>query len=124
MEKKRVLLISQPNLLREILEHILGNLEDILIAASWPLEDQVLAHCSEQPYDLVLIAEDEATAQQVSAVTSILLETCPNLPIIRVKLDPNILLVYSSQTLPARVADLIEVIRQVPAAGRSSQATT
>ena len=117
MGKKRILLFSQPNLLSESLEHILSKLEDIQITGSWPLDDQVLAHCSEQPCDLVLIADHESNHQQVSTVTSTLLEAYPNLPIIRVKLDPNVLLVYSSQSLPARVADLIEVIRQVPIIG-------
>jgi len=117
MEKKRVLLFSQPNLLSESLEHILSKLDDIQITGSWPLDNLVLAHCSEQPCDLVLIADNESNHQQVSTITFHLLDAYPNLPIIRVKLDPNVLLVYSSQALPARVADLIEAIRQVPITG-------
>jgi len=114
MKKKRVLLISRPNLLGDSLEHILSNLEDVQVTGSLPLDDQVLAHCSEQPHDLVLIADDESNAPLVSAIMSGLLENSPNLPIIRVKLEPNILLIYSAETMPARVADLIKVIRQVP----------
>jgi hypothetical protein len=48
---------------------------------------------------------------------SMLLDANLNLPIIRVKLNPNILLIYRSQALPARVAELIEVIRKTPLAG-------
>jgi hypothetical protein len=38
----------------------------------------------------------------------------PNLPVIRVELDRNILQVFTSQMLPARVADLIDAIRRLP----------
>jgi hypothetical protein len=117
MDKKRVLLISPPNLLRDSLEHLLSHLEDVQVSGTWPLDSQVLAHCSEQPHDLVLIADDESTAEQVSAVVSTLLEANLNMPIIRVKLDTKILLVYNAQALPARVAELIKVIRQTPLSG-------
>ena len=116
MEKKRVLLVSQPSLLGDSLEHILSQLEDVQLTGAWPLDDQVLAHCAEQLPDLVLIADDEPCDQQASGVTSGLLEAHPNLPIIRVKMDCNILLIYTSQAVPASVADLIEAIRRAPVA--------
>jgi hypothetical protein len=47
-------------------------------------------------------------------VTSRLLEAYPNLPIIVVKLDCNTLFIYTSHAVPARMADLIEAIRQAP----------
>ena len=116
MEKKRVLLVSQPNLLGESLEHILSKLEDVQFAGACAPDEQLLAHCAEQPLDLVVIAEDEPCDQQVGAAMSMLLEAYPNLPLIRVKLDCNTLFIYTSQAVPARVADLIEAIRQVPVA--------
>ncbi len=112
VEKKRILLLSQPNLLRDSLEHILGALEDVQVTGTWPLEGDVLAHCAAQSYDLVLIADDEASSPQASAVMSSLLETHPQVPIVRVRLDPGVLLVAVSQARPARVADLIQIIRQ------------
>ena len=117
MEKRRILLISQPNLFRDSLEYILSNLEDVQVTGCLPLDDQVLAHCSEQPHDLVLIADDPSSTQQASAVMSGLLEAYPNLPIIRVKLESNVLLFYCPEELPARAADLINVIHQVPLSG-------
>jgi DNA-binding NarL/FixJ family response regulator len=117
MEKRRILLISQPNLFRDSLEYTLSHLEDVQVTGCLPLDDQVLAACAEQPHDLVLIAEDQSTAHQASAVMSGLLEAYPNLPIIRVKLEPNVLLFYCPEQLPARVADLIKVIHQVPLSG-------
>ena len=80
MEKKRVLLVSQPSLLGDSLEHILSQLEDVQLTGAWPLDDQVLAHCAEQLPDLVLIADDEPCDQQASGVMSGLLEAHPNLP--------------------------------------------
>ena len=117
MEKRRILLISQPNVFRDSLEYILSNMEDVEVTGCLPLDDQVLSACAEQPHDLVLIADDRSTAHQASAVLSSLLETFPNQPIIRVKLEPNVLLFYCPEELPARVADLVKVIRQVPLSG-------
>jgi hypothetical protein len=66
-----------------------------------------------------LIADDQTTAHQTSAVMSSLLEAYPHLPIIRLKLEPNVLLYYCPEELPARVADLVKVIHQVPISGIS-----
>jgi hypothetical protein len=117
MEKRRILLISQPNVFRDSLEYILGNLEDVELIGCLPLDDQVLVACAAQPHDLVLIADDQATAHQASAVLSSLLEAYPSQPIIRVKLEPNVMLIYYPESLPASVADLIKVIHQVPSSG-------
>ena len=118
MEKKRVLLISQPNLLSESLEHTLSTLEDVQLTCLWPVDEQVWAHIAAQPPDLVLIADVEPTSQQLSTLTSSLLEAHPNLPIFRIKLDANTLLIFTSQAIPARTADLVEAIRKIPVAGR------
>ena len=117
MEKRRILIIGQPNLFRDTLETVLSNLEDVEVTACLPLDDQVLTACAEQPPERVLVADDQSTAQQALTVLSGLLEASPNLPIIRVNLEPNMLLIYCSEALPASVADLIKVIRQVPLPG-------
>jgi DNA-binding NarL/FixJ family response regulator len=114
MDKRRVLLISPPNLLRDSLEHILGGLADVQVTGCLPLDSEALRQCAELPHDLILIADDESSAQQACKLMSSLLEAYPNIPIIRIKLDPNVLLVYSAEALPARVADLVRVIRQAP----------
>lgn len=114
MEKRHILLISQPNLFRDSLDYVLSQMEDVEVSGCPPMADQVLKRCAEQPHDLVLIADDRANNQQASAVMSSLLEAYPNLPIIRIKLEPNVLLYYNPEALPARVDDLIKVIRQVP----------
>ena len=67
-----------------------------------------------RPPDLGLIAEDEVLGAQTSGLTSQILEAFPNMTIIRVKQDRNFLLVYTSQSIPARMADLIDTIRQAP----------
>jgi hypothetical protein len=117
MEKKRILLICQPNLFRDSLEYILSSLEDVELTGILPLDGDVSTHCTENPPDMILIADDQSTTRQASTVMSGLLEVQPELPIIRVKLEPGVLRFYSPETLPARVADLIKVIRQVPLSG-------
>jgi DNA-binding NarL/FixJ family response regulator len=49
MEKRRILLISQPNVFRDSLEYILSNMEDVEVTGCLPMDEQVLAHCAEQP---------------------------------------------------------------------------
>jgi DNA-binding NarL/FixJ family response regulator len=114
MDKRRVLLISPPNLLRDSLEHILSKLEDVQVTGCLPLDSEALEQSARQPHDLILIAEDETCAQQAARIMSSLLEAHPNTPIIRIKLEPNVLLLYSAEALPARVSDLIRAIRQAP----------
>ena len=48
MEKRRVFLISQPNLLGESLEHSLSLLEDVQVSHPWLPDKDALAHCAEQ----------------------------------------------------------------------------
>jgi hypothetical protein len=117
MDKRRILLIGPPNLLRDSLENILSNLDDVEMTGCLPLDDQALVGCAEQPHDLVLIADDQSSAHQASAVLSSLLEAYPNQPVIRVKLEPNVLVCYYPESLPASVADLIKVIHQAPLSG-------
>lgn len=117
MDKRRILLVGVPNLLGEILERSLVALEDVQVVGSQPPDDRVLDLCSGESPDLVIITEDEPSSPETARLTARLMEACPNLPIIRVRLDRNVLLLYTSQTIPARMADLIETIRRVPLAG-------
>jgi hypothetical protein len=57
-----------------------------------------------------------ATDKRLASLTAQVLEIYPNLPIIRLELEHNVFRIYTSQTLPARTADLVEAIRHLPAA--------
>ena len=114
MEKRRVLLISQSDLLGESLEHILNSLEDVQVIGSWQPGENVIANCINHPPDLVIITDSELSAETGSQLTAHLLESIPNLAVIRIKQDSNFIYAYTTQTIPARVADLIEIIRHLP----------
>jgi DNA-binding NarL/FixJ family response regulator len=121
MEKRRVVLISQSDLLGESLEHILNSLEDVQVIGPWQPGDQVVARCANHPPDLVIITDNELSAETGSQLTACLLETIPNLAVIRIKQDSNFIFAYTTQTIPARVADLIDTIRHLPIHGDTPQ---
>lgn len=117
MEKRRVLLISQSDLLGESLEHILNSLEDVQVIGPWQPGEHVVADCVNHPPDLVIITDNEISAETGSQLTAHLLETIPNLAVIRIKQDSNFIYAYTTQTIPARVVDLIDTIRHLPIQG-------
>jgi hypothetical protein len=70
--------------------------------------------------DILLIAEEEA-GESVTSLTAQVLERYPDLPVVRVGLRQNVVRLYTSRTLPARSADLIEAIRGLPIHQRKSK---
>lgn len=114
MHRRRILVLSRQTLLGESLERILGEMEDVEVVGSWLLDDSALPALPSPSPDLLLIADDEVDAGGMTGLALHLMELHPNLPVIRVELDRNILQVFTSQTLPARVADLIDAIRRLP----------
>ena len=113
MEKRRVLLLCAQPLLGEGLETILRKLEDVELIGPWAPTAQVLAHLSSQTPDVVLVAA-EAEHEEMAALTTQILKQFPDLPIVQIGLQENAVRLYTSQTLPARSADLIEAIRSLP----------
>lgn len=114
MEKRRVLLLCVQPLLGEGLEHILSRLEDVELIGPWVLDSRVLSRLSDEAPDIVLIAEQEGKREGVASLTAQILERYPDLPVVRIGLEQNTVRVYTSHTLPARSADLIEAIRSLP----------
>jgi DNA-binding NarL/FixJ family response regulator len=114
MYRRRILVLSRQTLLGESLERILGEMEDVEVVGSWLLDDSALPDLPSPTPDLLLIADDEVNAGGVTGLALHFMELYPNLPVIRVELDRNILQVFTSQMLPARVADLIDAIRRLP----------
>ncbi len=113
-EKRRVVLLCEQNLLGEILDHILNGLEDVELVGVWPLDLSAVSSLEVKNPDILVIADEKGNEERISALTIQVLEAYNNLPILRVKLDRNVLQIYTSHTLPARVADLAELIRQIP----------
>lgn len=113
MEKWQVLLLCEQPLLGESLEHILSNLEDVELVGCWTLDDTVLSRLSGQDLDLLIFAEADSPGEQVTQLTAQLLDACPNLSIVRVALARRDLRIYSSQSVPARSTDLIDLIHHL-----------
>lgn len=121
MLKRRVALLCGQDLLGESLEHTLRHFEDVEIVGAWALDDQIWSLLAAQTPDLLLIAEQEPPCEKSMHMTGQILDAYPNLPVIRVTLDQNVIHIYTTQTLPARSAELIDLIRQVPIPGETTQ---
>ncbi|HJW89080.1 MAG TPA: hypothetical protein VJ436_00420 [Anaerolineales bacterium] len=109
----RLVLLCEPHLLGESLENILTGLPEIDFLGAWPLDEQLFARLAAKRADILLIGDEEKD-DHISRLTTQLLDRFPNLMVIRVTLESNILQVYSSQVLPARTATLVDVLRQLP----------
>jgi hypothetical protein len=120
MERRRVALLCAQQLLGESLEHTLRKAGDITLLGPWALDEQVLFHLSGSAADIVLIVEAEDMPHEAVMITAEILERFPALPIIRVTLEQNVVRCYSTQTLPARSVDLIDLIHSLPVVNPSS----
>ena len=109
----RLVIACEPHLLGEGLEKILFSLSGIDFIGSWPIDDHILSRLSQQPSEILLICDDDKRSEQIRRLTAQILESFPELAIIRVSTHNNTLQVYSSQRMPARTASLLEVIRKV-----------
>ena len=117
MKKQRIALFCAEDLLGEGLEHLLGKLVDVEILGPWSMDETAIHHLQAQLPDLVVIAgnrpgDNSAGSQQAALLTGRILEIHVGLPVVQVMLDDNQVRVYNSHTIPARSADLIEIIRR------------
>jgi DNA-binding NarL/FixJ family response regulator len=118
MRKRRVLLLCAQQLLGESLEHTLRQVEDLEVAGPWTIEEGVLNCLSGEQPDLVIITDEDIAPEKLSRLTAQILEQYPDLPVFRVTLERNLMQVYSSHTMPARSADLIDLIHRLPVRGK------
>lgn len=116
MDKKRVLLLSTHPLLSEGLHNLLGSVADLELIGPYDLNTFTLTGLAEHAPDVVLFAEQDENHALMNTLTLQILKDYPDLPVIHVGLSVNnVMRVYTSHTLPARRADLIETIRCLPA---------
>jgi len=115
MAKRRVLLLCAQPLLGEGLETILSRLEDMELSGPWAPDAQVMDRLLKDVPDIVLVVEKEKEDQSITSLMTGILERYPDLPVVRIGLVQNVIRLYTSRTLPARSADLIETIRSLPA---------
>ncbi len=114
MAKRRVLLLWTQPLLSDGLKNILRQLDDVELLGSWALTATVFARLATLNPEIILIAEDSIDSKLVTHFMGKILKAYPNLPIVRIGLQDDEVHIYTSRTLPARSADLIEVIRNLP----------
>lgn len=115
MRRKRVILLCGQNLLGESLEHILTNASDVELIGAWNFGDMTIPLLAKQMPDLLIMTEDEFPQEQSTILTAKILDSLPDLPIIRVALEQTVFRVYTSRMLPARQTDLIDVIHLLSA---------
>ena len=115
MTTRCVLLLSTHPLLSEGLVKLLGDKEDVAIVGPLPLETFASAELAQYTPDLVLVAEQDASDSAANKRLLALLNACPDVPIVQVGLsDGSNLRVYTARMLPARSADLLNMIRSLP----------
>lgn len=114
MESRRVLLLSVQPLLSESLAQVLGRVEAVDLIGPYVLKDYTLTQLADEKPDMVLIAEQEDEREEETRFVARILEYYPDLPVIQVGLNSSVIRVYTSHTLPARSADLIDTIHSLP----------
>ena len=113
MRIRRVALFCAMQLLCESLQHTLGSDPEIEVLGPWAINDQAVGLITSPFPDVVLIAEPLEKVSSASWLTGQILESFPNLPVIRVTLEDNLMRFYSAQTIPASSNDLIGLIHTV-----------
>jgi len=114
MPQRRVLLLREPSLLAEGLERLLRQMEEVELSGPWDLNSQLLTRLPEAVPDILFIAEEDADAADTSFFINRILERHPDLPIVRIGMRQNTIRLYTSRVLPARTAELVDLIRNLP----------
>lgn len=110
MGRRRIVLLCSKQLLGESLLHTLGSDPTIEVLGPWAIDDRAIARLTQASPDLVLIAEPLKRTERVKKVTASILANFPDLPMIRITLENNLMRFYNTQTMPASSDDLITLI--------------
>jgi hypothetical protein len=116
MNKIRICLLCAQPLLGEILVQLLGKLEDIVLTISPQADPYALGEMERGWTDVILVAEEEACSGQGSLAARVI-ECFPDLPVVQVGLEQNIVRIFTSRQLPAYSTSLIQAIRSLPLEG-------
>lgn len=119
MPNHRVLLVCSQHLFGAGMETILRAEADLELIGPWDLGEDVCSRITEASPSAVLIVDDDSQGEASARLTSALMKAHPKLPIIRAGLTENVVRVYSTHILPARGSDLLETIRNLPAASEA-----
>jgi hypothetical protein len=112
MEKRQVLLIQMHPLLGEGLRRIFEKLDDVqlvnLDCADLPVSDARLKGV----YPVMVLLAGEKEDDRATHLISSMLRLYEDIPIVWVELETNILRLYTSHSLSANSAELINAIRE------------
>lgn len=112
MSKPRVLLISAQPLFGESVAMVLRTESDVELVGPWGLNDQdTCRRLHEAQPSVVIIADETLQGESATELTRSILEQYPELTVIRAGLSENVFRIFSTHTLPARGANLLETIR-------------
>jgi chemotaxis response regulator CheB len=113
MEKRRVAIIYDQHLLGESLSCILNGLQDLEIYLFWMLDPEAIPILERYPPDVLLIAEENSQVEISALIMGKIFDKYPTLPVIHIKLAQDVLQVLTSQSFPARSADLVEAVQRL-----------
>lgn len=115
MTMRRLLVLSSYPLLGEGLRSLLSGEPDLTLLGPFMLSDLGAEALGQYAPDLLLIAGEDDDSREVLGCVLESLQHYPDLPVIQISLSGSERVrVYTSQTLPARSADLLDVIRSLP----------
>ena len=111
---RRIVLLREQHLLGESLENLLTGLDDVSLVGIYSLDTDPVPEMMADDPDLVVIADEIPFEEQVIEWLSYLGTHFPFLPVIRVNFERSTLQLFTTQKLPARIADLADIIRNIP----------
>src|SRR3990172_8081528 len=112
MQKQRVLLVCSQHLFGESIESILRAAQEVELIGPWSLAEDICQRIAEAHPNVVVIAGDDLP-DQAASLTLAIIEQFPEVSVIRTGMAENVLRVFSTHTLPARVTNLLNAIRQL-----------
>lgn len=105
-------MISSQHLFGESMEMILRAAEDMELIGPWNLNDQdICRRLPEVRPSMVVIADESLQGKVATELTQSIIEQYPEVSVIRAGLSENVFRIFSTHTLPAQGAKLIETIR-------------
>ncbi len=113
MDKRTVILVCAPHLFGESLENLLRSSQDIRLIGPWELSADICDRLTDVHPDVVVIAEDGSEIEQIVSLTDQIMHRYPDLPVIRVGVNQNVMYIINTQALPARGSDLLKTIREL-----------
>jgi hypothetical protein len=119
MEKRRVAILYDQHLLGESLACLLCSLPDVEIFQFSIFDKEIMASLDAYLPDVLLVAEENSQMEVSSVLISEIFEKFPSLPVIHVKLSQDVLQVLTSESFPARSADLLDIVLRLSKPGQA-----